>query len=556
VSTTISAARTASSLAAAAAVAALAVLAGCTRVSTGSVGPNAGNPWTVHRVLRIAGRQEPDNLNTLLGTQSVDTDLSMFWGGHLFNWSDRDELVPELAERVPTLHNGGIGRDGLTITYHLRRGVLWHDGAPFGADDVIYTWQQVMNPRNFVVSRSGYDLVTRIDKVDDATIAVHLRKRFAPFVAFFFTMSTQPFCVLPKHLLAQYQSLNRVSYNTLPVGTGPFRVAAYEKGQFVRFAANERYWRGPPKLKRIDFRIIPNDNTILTLLRTHEIDFYYRASETQAPSLRSIPGTRVVITPFTRFTDIGLNASAPALSDVRVRRALAYATDRAALVEKVTHGVAQPGDSTQPSFFWAYDPNVRKYPYDPRRAAALLDEAGWHVGPDGVRVKDGRPLRLTMVGFTGSATVTESQALLQQEWREAGIDVSIKNFSTAQLYATLAMGGIEQSGKFDVAFENWSNGTDPDDSILFACSMAPPAGWNIYHICNPALDAAYRTGLSTYDRAARKAAYDSAQEIIAEELPIIVLWYQRQFDVMNADFTGYRPAHAVTPFWNTWEWSI
>jgi peptide/nickel transport system substrate-binding protein len=542
--------------AAIAAALAIVVTAACTRVATENAnGARAGNPWTVHGVLRIAGRQEPDNLNPLLGTQTVDTDISMFWAGYLFNWSDRDELIPELALRVPTLDNGDISRDGRTITYHLRRGVRWHDGAPFGADDVIYTWHQVMNPQNFVVSRFGYDLIERVDKVDDATVVVHLKHAFAPFVATFFTMASHPDCILPKHLLVSFASLNRAPYNNLPIGTGPFRVSSYEKGVRVQLVANEHYWRGPPKLRRIEYRIVPNDNTILTLVRTHEIDFYYRASETQAPSLRGIPGTRVVLSPFTRFADIGINAGVAALRDRRVRQALAYATDRAALVEKVTHGIAQPGDSDQPSFFWAYDARVKRYTYDPKRAAAMLDAAGWRVGNGGIREKDGQSLRLTMVGFTGSATVNESQALLQQEWRQVGVDVAIKNFSSAQLYATLGTGGIEQSGKFDVAFENWANGTDPDDSILFACTMAPPVGWNIYHLCSRELDAAERTALSSNDRAVRKAAYDRVQEIVAEELPIIVLWYQREFDVINSDFTGYRPAHAVTPFWNTWEWS-
>jgi peptide/nickel transport system substrate-binding protein len=526
---------------------------GCTRVETRAT---PGNAWTVHGLLRMAGRQEPDSLNPLLGTQTVDTDLSMFWAGYLFNWSDRNELVPELAERVPTEANGDIGRDGLTITYHLRRNVVWQDGAPFGADDVIYTWRQVMNPRNYVVSRFGYEVVRAIDRRDDHTIIVHLRRRFAPFVATFFTMASHPDCILPRHLLAGYADLNRAPFNSLPVGTGPFRVAAYEKGARIRFVANDRYWRGPPKLRAIDYRIIPNDNTILTLARTHEIDFYYRASEVQAPSLRGIPGTRIVLAPFTRFADLGLNMSVPALADVRVRRALAYATDRVALVEKVTHGIAIPADSDQPPFFWAYDPHVRRYPYDPKRAAALLDAAGWRAGPGELRRRDGRPLRLELVGFTGSATTTEAQTLVQQEWHAVGIDVDIKNFSSAQLYATLGMGGIEQSGKFDVAFENWANGIDPDDSILFACGLAPPKGWNIYHLCSPALDAAVRAGLASYDPATRKAAYARVQEVVADQLPIIVLWYQGELDLVNTDLRGYRPAHATTPFWNTWEWAL
>ena len=536
------------------AMALFAAVPACTRVGGHSQG--GGNPWTIHGELRMAGREQPDNLNPLLGTQTVVTDLSMFWAGYLFNWSDRNELVPELARRIPTTENGDISRDGLRITYQLRRGVHWQDGALFTADDVIYTWEQMLNPANLVVSRFGYDLISRIDKRDDYTIDVHLKKRFAPFVATFFTMANHTNCILPKHLLARYPDINRVPYNSMPIGTGPFRIAKYDKGSSITFVANDGYWRGAPKLRRIDYRIIESDNTMLTLLRTHEVDFYYRAAESQAPSLQGIPGTRIVISPFTRFADLGLNGANPALADVRVRRALAYALDRKALVQKVTHGVAELGDSDQPSFFWAYNPHVTRYPYDPKRAAALLDEAGWYRGAGGVRTKDGQPLRLELVSFTGSATANDAEVFVQEAWRQLGVDVAIKNFSSSQLYATLGAGGIEQSGKFDVAFENWANGTDPDNSILFRCDMAPPAGWNIYHFCSRPLDDAEAKALSSYDRATRAAMYDKEQEIVSSQLPIIVLWYQRQLDVINTDLENYRPAHAVTPFWNTWEWSI
>lgn len=530
------------------------LLAACARTAEPS--RHGANPWTVHGVLRMASRQTPDNLNPLLGTQTVVTDLSMFWAAYLFDWSDRNEFVPELAVRVPTQENGDISADGLRITYHLRHGVKWQDGAPFTADDVIYTWQQMLNPRNLVVSRFGYDVISRIDKRDDYTIDVRLKKRFAPFVATFFTMANHTNCILPRHLLARYPDINHVAYNSLPVGTGPFKIAKYEKGSSITFVANDSYWRGRPKLRRVEYRVVESDNTLLTLVKTHEIDFYYRAAENQAPSLRDIPGTRLVITPLTRFADLGLNAANPALADVRVRRALAHAIDRAALIKKVTHGVAMPGQSNQPPFFWAYNPNIARYPYDPKRAAELLDAAGWRAGADGIRVKNGRPLRLELVSFTGSATATGTEVFVQDAWRHAGVDVSIKNFSSSQLYATLGAGGIEQSGKFDVAFENWANGSDPDDSILVRCDMAPPAGWNIYHFCNRELDAAENHAMSSYDRATRKAMYGRVQEIVASELPFIVLWYQRQLDVVNTDFRNYRPAHAVTPFWNTWEWSI
>ncbi|MBC5801291.1 MAG: peptide ABC transporter substrate-binding protein [Candidatus Eremiobacteraeota bacterium] len=528
----------------------------CTAAHEASGRRSERNAWTVPGVLRMAGRQEPENLNPLLGTQTIDIDLSMFWAGYLFNWSDRNALVPELASRVPTLENGDIAQNGLAITYHLRRNVRWQDAAPFDAADVIYTWQQMLNPRNLVVSRVGYDLVTRIDERDPYTIVVHLKHPFAPFVNTFFTMANHSNCILPKHLLARYADINRAPFNSLPIGTGPFRIASYERGSRIAFVANDGYWRGPPKLRRIEYQIVPSDDAILTLLRSHAIDFYFRAAETLAPSVRAIPGTRIVLAPFFRFADLGLNAGVPALADRRVRQGLAFATDKAALVAKVTHGVALSGNTDQPPWSWAYDAHAASQAYDPKHAAALLESAGWSVGADGMRRKNGVPLRLTLVGFTGSNTAASAEVQVQSQWRKAGVDVTVKNFSSAQLYATLGMGGIEQSGKFDVAFENWAGGTDPDDALLYRCAMAPPAGWNIYHLCNRALDAAEQTALSHYDRATRRAAYATIQRIAATEVPFIVLWYQREFDVVNSDLSGYRPASAVTPFWNTWEWSM
>src|SRR5579885_494079 len=156
------------------AVALAIALSACTRVATTQSGPNgegatgAGqrHPWTRPGILRLASLTEPDTLNPALSTSQVTVDISMFWAGYLFNYDDRNELVPELATEVPTLANGGISKDGLTITYHLRKGVQWHDGAPFSADDVVFSWQLLMNPNNNVQTRTGYDQIRAIDTPD------------------------------------------------------------------------------------------------------------------------------------------------------------------------------------------------------------------------------------------------------------------------------------------------------------------------------------------------------------------------------------------------------
>ncbi|MBV8600024.1 MAG: hypothetical protein JO359_00520, partial [Candidatus Eremiobacteraeota bacterium] len=185
-----------------------------------------------------------DALNPLIANQQLSTDLAMFWASFLFDWSDRNELVPELATQVPATENGGISRDGKTIVYHLRRGVRWHDGAAFTAEDVIFSYRAVMNPKNDIPSRTGYDLIASLEKRDDYTLAVHLKRPWSPFVASFFTLSGTAYPVLPAHLLAKLPDINHAAYNQKPIGTGPFKVASWQHGTRIRFVANPDYWRG------------------------------------------------------------------------------------------------------------------------------------------------------------------------------------------------------------------------------------------------------------------------------------------------------------------------
>jgi peptide/nickel transport system substrate-binding protein len=543
----------------AAALVAAAAIVGCSQGGTQAVTSlNGGNSWTKPGVLRWAGNSEPDTMDPVVGNFQIDTDLAMFWGGFLFNWTDQNQLLPELATAVPTLNNGGISPDGLTITYHLRKGVKWQDGAPFSADDVIYTYQQVINPKNFVGSTVGYDgsYITGISKLDDYTIAVHLARKWAPFINNFFTMGSTPYCILPKHILSKYADINKVPFNLMPVGTGPFKVVEYQKGSLIRMVANTNYWRGTPKLKEIDYQIVPDENTILTMFQSKEIDFEYYAPASQAVELDALQGYRVYLTPFTQYGQIAINLEHPPLDDVRVRQALAYSVDTRKMIHDIAHDVYVPGISDQPPFLWAFDPHVKVYDYDPAAAGKLLDEAGWKMSPDGYRQKNGQDLDLTLVGVIGRAEQIQQQAVLQAEWKQVGVKVDIKNYATDLYFATYGAGGILQGGKFDLGLLSWINGIDPDDSTLFMCDQFPPAGQNIYHFCNKDLDAAEEQALSEYDPTKRKVAYAKIQEILADQEPMIVSWFVQRQDVANTDLKNYKPAHAVTTFWNTWEWEI
>jgi peptide/nickel transport system substrate-binding protein len=515
---------------------------------------NRVNHWTVPGVLRIETTSTPDTLNPLLGQESIDTDLSMFWAGHLFNWSDEGQMIPELATEVPTVANGGISADGRTIVYHLRRGVLWQDGKPFDARDVVFTWHAIMNPDNAVPVREGYDLITAIDTPDPYTLVVHLRRPYAPFISTFFAMSSTAYAVLPEHILSKYKSMNDVPFNRAPIGTGPFRVVALDNSG-VKLVANRSYWRGLPQLNEVDFHWQPSGDKILADLKAHKIDFYYGAFGHQEPQLHGIPGTTIYLYPFNYFQDIGFNTASPVVSDRAVRQALAYAVDRSAIVSEDANGVNESADTDQPPFSWARDENVRRYGFDPAKARSLLDGAGWIVGPNGIRWKDGRELRIVLVsdGVAGSAT---TERIIQTDWRAVGVDVVVHNVSVTALDSSTAGGGIEATGRFDAVIEGWVNGVDPDDSTQFMCDMRPPAGWNVYRYCNPSLDEAERAELSTYDQKARRADFARIQNIIADDVPIIMLSFAQQQDVVNLDLKNYYPATAVTPFWNPWQLEI
>lgn len=515
---------------------------------------NRVNRWTMPGVLRIETTSTPDTLNPILGQESIDTDLSMFWAGHLFNWSDRGQMIPELATEVPTVANGGISADGRAIVYHLRRGVLWQDGKTFDARDVVFTWHAIMNPNNAIPVREGYDLITAIDTPDPYTLVVHLSRPYAPFISTFFAMSSTAYAVLPAHVLSKYKSINDVPYNRAPIGTGPFRIVAADSSH-VKLVANRSYWRGLPQLSEVDFQWQPNGDKILDDLKAHKIDFYYGAFGHQEPQIHGISGTTIYLYPFNYFQDIGFNTASPVVSERSVRQALAYATDRSAIVSEDANGVNESADTDQPPFSWARDENVRRYAYDPAKARALLDSAGWTVGHNGIRRKNGRELRIVLItdGVAGSTT---TERIIQSDWRAVGVDVVVRNVSVTALDSSTAGGGIEATGRFDAVIEGWVNGVDPDDSTQFMCDMRPPAGWNVYRYCNPSLDAAERAELSTYDQRARRADFERIQDIIADDVPIIMLSFAQQQDVVNLDLKNYYPATAVTPFWNPWQLEI
>ncbi len=530
------------------------LLSGCTKVSV-QTGQRVSH--TIPGTLRYADVEEPIGLNPLLRLQAIATDVDMFIYGLFFNTDDKLNYVPELATEVPTLQNGGISKDGLTITYHLRHGVKWQDGAPFTSHDVVFTVSAIMNPKNNLQSREGWDDIVRVEPVGPYEVRFHLRKIYAPAVSTFFAEGGQ-YPVLPAHLLEKYPDINHVPFNSNPVGTGPFKFARWVHGDHLEFDANPLYWRGPPKLQHIIFKIIPKETTILVQLRTHEIDAWFRAPSNLYTEIKKLePDYRVQLEPSFVYSHIDLNLKNPLFQDLRVRQAIHYALDIQDIIDKVTHGVQLPSDAETSPLSWAFNPHVMHYGYDPAKARALLTQAGWTPGSDGIMTKDGQRLTFNLSAVTGGATGEATEQIVQQQLKAVGVEAKIKNYPAELFFAPGQDGGILQSGKYDAGFYAWVAPADPDGSYsVYACDEFPPAGQNDMFWCDQTLTQALEAGRSTYDQAARKKAYGIVQSEIASQSATIVLWFQRQIFVTSTNFHGFIPAPETTSNWNSWEWSV
>ncbi|MDQ2871959.1 MAG: peptide ABC transporter substrate-binding protein [Candidatus Eremiobacteraeota bacterium] len=535
------------------AIALLVFAAACTRTGTGS--SETRHSWTQAGVLRVDDWANPNSLNPLLASNTSDDFLAALAFDMLVSVDDKGNEVPDLAAVVPTQANGGIAKDGLTVTYHLRKGVQWQDGAPFSSKDVKFTWQAIMNPNNNVVERRGYDEVKSVDTPDANTVVFHLKEPFAPFVDTVFGESDDSFRILPEHLLAKYPDINHIPFNSQPIGTGPFKVVRWMRGDRVMYVANDKYFMGKPKLSRITVRFVTEDNTREADLRSHAADLLNDISFPLVRDLRTQPDVKVVLPASPAYESIDLNTSRAPLNDIQVRRSLAYGIDAAGIMRDDTYGGADAATEDLSSNSWAYDPNVTTYPYDTAKAAQLLESDGWKAGPDGIRVKNGKRLELQLAYGQGNPTGQAIGAEVQSQLRKAGVDVSIKTYNYTIFYATQQMGGILLGGKFDMAVYAWISGADPDDSQQFMCRYVPPGGNNISLFCNRQFDAAEVAALKTFDRDARKRAYATTQQLLAQNVPAVFLYYPRRRHATSIDMRGFTP-NGITLDWNAWQWSI
>jgi peptide/nickel transport system substrate-binding protein len=497
-------------------------------------------------VLTISDGGDVNTLNPHLGQSAAVANLSEMTMAWLIKWDEHNRPYPELATEVPTQTNGGVSKDGLTITYHIRKAVKWSDGAAFDADDVVFSTAVVNNLANDESGR--FDQIVKVDEPDKFTVVYHLKRPYAPSTASFFSSCCANPCILPKHLLEHYPNINSVPYNSLPVGIGPFKFERWDRAKQVVMVANPLYWRGRPKLDKIVYKIIPDHDALLSQLEAHKVDMWYQFSGAYLARIQALTAYTIFRQPSYAYNHYDFNVTHPAVSDPLVRKALRLALNRQELVHKVERGVGIVQDSATPVYA-PYFVDAGTTRYDPAQANVLLDRAGWRRGADGIRSKNGIKLDLNVAAQVGRSETDQQLELIRNHWKQIGVALNVRHYPAALMFAPAQQGGVAFGDKWDVITFAWAADPLGDYSAIYGCRSFPPAGQNNLRWCNKTAQGAMEALFGHYDQSQRNADLKIVMREFVKDVPSIVSFVREDLFAYNKDLMNYHPNN-LTPFDN------
>jgi len=482
----------------------------------------------------------------LVGDTTSGLITGLIYDGLVYTDPDTLQPAPLLATKWE------VGPDNKTYTFTLQQGVKWHDGQPFTADDVKFSYDAYMNP-DTGTQRAG-TLKERIASVtvkDPQTVVFTLKDIIAPFL-----VSNCSYGIVAKHLFENVapKDWRTNEYSTSkPIGTGPFKFKEYAQGDHVTLSGNPDYFRGATALNQFIFKVVKDGTVLVQQLKTGEVDFGSVSPDLYDDTAKSANLTLAEYDTF-GFTYFGYNldpAKTTLFQDVKVRQALFYAVDRDAIVKKLFagHGVVAIG--TEPVLSWAYQPDkiTTKYNYDPKKAAQLLDDAGWKAGSDGIRAKDGKKLSFSMWTNSGNKTRENYLLVLQDAWKAIGVEMK-PQFEEFSVY----LDRINKNFDFEMFLVGFSWGTDPDQQTMWD-SKQHGSGFNSYNYNNPKVDQLLADGLHTLDQEKRKAIYLDMQNAVLADAPAMVSDFPKGIVAVNKRVKNRIP-NAVSTTFNAHQWYV
>ena len=471
---------------------------------------------------------DASNLIPLLASDSTSHGIAGMVYNGLVKYDKDLHIVGDLASAWE------ISRDGLVITFHLRKDVKWHDGRPFTAADVLFTYQATIDPRTPTAYAGDFLKVKKAEILDAHTFRATYDKPFAP------ALMSWSSAILPRHLLAG-KDIAKSKLARHPVGTGPYMFKEWVSGQKIVLAANPDYFEGRPYIDGYILRIIPDMATMFLELRARGID---------RMGLSPLQFTRQTENNLFRknfnkyrylsfsYTYLGYNLQKPLFADKRVRQAISYMINREEIIQGVLLGLGQVATGPYKPGTWAQNDRVKKYPYDPQRARELLAEAGWKdTNGDGILDKDGQPFSFEIITNQGNDVRSKCAEIIQRRLAEVGIIVKIRVIEWAAF-----VNDFINKRKFDATLLGWTIPLDPDIYDVWHSSKTAPEELNFVSYKNKEVDELLEKGRSTFDQKARKKCYDRIQEILAEEQPYAFLYAPDALPIIDARIRGVEPA--------------
>jgi peptide/nickel transport system substrate-binding protein len=502
---------------------------GCSRTDQGSTARSSTDARPAYGDIIVEGSiGDASNLIPLLSSDSTSHEISGMVFNGLVKYDKDLNIIGDLAE------SWEVSKDGLVITFHLRKGVKWQDGHPFTADDVLYTYQVTIDPKTPTAYAGDFLKVRKAEVIDSHTFRVTYSEPFAP------ALMSWGSAIMPKHLL-EGRDIAASPLARSPIGTGPYMFKEWKPGQKIVLISNPDYFEGRPYIDGFIMRIIPDMATMFLELRADGIDrmnltplHYMRQTEN---NLFRKNFNKYRYLSFS-YTYLGYNLKNPLFMDKRVRQAIAYAINRDEMIQGVLLGLGKPATGPFKPGTWVYNPNVKTYPYDPQKAKELLAQAGWKdVNKDRVLEKDGQPFTFEIITNQGNEVRGKCAEIIQRRLGEIGIKVKIRVLEWAAF-----VNDFINKRRFDATILGWTIPLDPDIYDVWHSSKTGPQELNFVSYDNAEVDKLIEKGRSTFDQAKRKKYYDRIQEILAEEQPYTFLYVPDALPIVHSRFHGIQPA--------------
>lgn len=484
---------------------------------------------------------EPINLIPAISSDSASHQVAGYIYNGLVKYDKDLNLTGDLASKWE------ISKDNKSITFYLKKGVKWHDGVEFTAEDVKFTYEFMISDDTPTSYDGDFRKIKDFQVIDNYTVKVTYDKPYAP------ALNSWGMWIMPSHLLKN-TSATKSTLQRKPIGTGPYILDEWDTGKSITLKAFDDYFEGKPKIERIIFRIIPDQATQFMELLNGSIDIMglnpMQAAK-QTSNSRYINQYNTYSYLDSAYTYVGYNLRKAPFDDVLVRRALSYATPKEDIVNGIIFGKGQVATGPyKPNTYW-YNPNVERYDYNIEKAKSLLAQAGYKdSNNDGILEKNGKKLQFDLITNQGNTTRSQIAEILQRSWAEIGVKVNIRILE----WATFINEYINK-GNFDAIVMGWNIVQDPDIFDVWSSSRCGGNGLNFICYKNEEVDRLLEVGQSTYDNAERKKAYDKIQEILAEDAPYTFLYVPDSNTALSKRFRNINPAPAGISY-NFIDWYV